>query len=49
MNCSIDGVGKVNEYQRWRIKNQEQVDYVMTIIKDSREVKYTADIKRYGN
>jgi organic radical activating enzyme len=24
MNCSIDGVGKVNEYQRWRIKNQEQ-------------------------
>jgi hypothetical protein len=28
------------------IKNQEQVDYVMTIIKDSREVKIATDIKR---
>ena len=28
------------------IKNTEQVDYVMNIIKESREVKYNTDIKR---
>jgi hypothetical protein len=29
------------------IPNQNQVIQIMKIIKDSREVKYTADIKRY--
>jgi hypothetical protein len=31
------------------IPNQEQVGKIMKIIKESREVKYTADIKRYTN
>lgn len=31
------------------IINKNQVAQIMKIIKDSREVKYTADIKRYGN
>ena len=31
------------------IGNENQVMQIMKIIKDSREVKYTADIKRYGN
>jgi hypothetical protein len=31
------------------IGSQNQVNHIMQIIKDSREVKYTADIKRYGN
>ena len=31
------------------IGSQNQVIQIMKIIKDSREVKYTADIKRYGN
>jgi hypothetical protein len=31
------------------IINKNQVEQIMKIIKDSREVKYTADIKRYGN
>jgi hypothetical protein len=30
------------------IGNQTQVTQIMKIIKDSREVKYTADIKRYS-
>jgi hypothetical protein len=30
------------------IGNQNQVTQIMKIIKDSREVKYTADIKRYS-
>ena len=29
------------------ISNQDQVEKIMKIIKESREVKYTADIKRY--
>ena len=29
------------------IGNETQVKQIMTVIKDSREVKYTADIKRY--
>jgi hypothetical protein len=28
------------------IKNKEQVEYVMNLIKESREMKYTTDIKR---
>jgi hypothetical protein len=36
----------VNECLEKCIKNKEQVDYVMTLIKDSREMKYTNDIKR---
>jgi hypothetical protein len=31
------------------IGNENQVIHIMKIIKDSREVKYTDDIKRYGN
>ena len=31
------------------IGSQNQVNHIMQIIKDSREVKYSADIKRYGN
>jgi hypothetical protein len=31
------------------IVNKNQVGQIMKIIKDGREVKYTADIKRYGN
>jgi len=31
------------------IGNEAQVAKIMAVIKDSREVKYTADIKRYGN
>jgi hypothetical protein len=31
------------------IVNKNQVGQIMKIIKDAREVKYTADIKRYGN
>jgi hypothetical protein len=31
------------------ISNEEQVGKIMKIIKESREVKYTADIKRYTN
>jgi hypothetical protein len=31
------------------IGNQNQVIQIMKIIKESREVKYSADIKRYGN
>jgi hypothetical protein len=31
------------------IGSENQVIQIMKIIKDSREVKYTADIKRYGN
>lgn len=31
------------------IKNKEQVDYVMNVIKESRESKYTKDIKRIYN
>ena len=31
------------------IGNQNQVIQIMKIIKESREVKYIADIKRYGN
>ena len=30
------------------IGNENQVTQIMKIIKESREVKYTADIKRYG-
>ena len=31
------------------IGNESQVTQIMKVIKESREVKYTADIKRYGN
>lgn len=31
------------------ITNPEQVGKIMKVIKESREVKYVADIKRYGN
>jgi len=31
------------------IGNENQVFQIMKVIKDTREVKYTADIKRYGN
>jgi hypothetical protein len=31
------------------IGNENQVAQIMRVIKESREVKYTADIKRYGN
>lgn len=31
------------------IVNETQVEKIMKFIKESREVKYTADIKRYGN
>jgi hypothetical protein len=31
------------------IGNPAQVSQIMKIIKDTREVKYSADIKRYGN
>ena len=31
------------------IGNENQVSQIMKIIKESREVKYTVDIKRYGN
>ncbi len=28
MSCSIDGVGKVNEYQRWKVNSQEQKENI---------------------
>jgi hypothetical protein len=31
------------------IPNADQVGKIMQVIKESREVKYTSDIKRYGN
>jgi seryl-tRNA synthetase len=31
------------------ITNPDQVGKIMKVIKESREVKYVADIKRYGN
>jgi hypothetical protein len=31
------------------IGNENQVFQIMKVIKDTREIKYTADIKRYGN
>ena len=39
----------VEESLRKCISNESQVAQVMKIIKDSRETKYTADIKRYAN
>jgi hypothetical protein len=39
----------VEESLRKCIGNENQVIQIMKIIKDSREVKYTADIKRYTN
>ena len=36
----------VNECLEKCIKNKEQVDYVMKVIKESRESKYITDIKR---
>jgi uncharacterized Fe-S cluster-containing radical SAM superfamily protein len=28
INCSIDGVGKVNEYQRWKLNSQDQKENI---------------------
>jgi hypothetical protein len=39
----------VEESLRKCISNEGQVIQIMKIIKDTREVKYTADIKRYAN
>lgn len=29
MNCSVDGVGKINEYQRWLLKNEVQMKNII--------------------
>ena len=39
----------VEECLKKCIGNENQVGQIMKVIKESREVKYTADIKRYGN
>jgi hypothetical protein len=39
----------VEECLRKCMSNETQVKQVMQVIKDSREVKYSADIKRYTN
>jgi len=48
MNCSVDGVGKVNEYQRWLLDSELQKKNILEFYKQGHHIHITHVVSIYN-